>query len=230
MSFRWNWSYVKITKDAMEEKEEDSYSDSNLCSNDTMQTRHCSWRLLHLSRIGQPCVIAIIFISVVFLGIGLSAVIFHKASSSQNTLRHNNLCGNSTEDAISLGCSFNQLLWAWLPAHCPHYANEDFTKAENWTYYQDFHGNGEISSEHVIEAMDKGIKLWTQQREHVSHCVFMFLGLGQVIRDGSPYTEKLTDYTHIKHCVELILEVVRQDSDWHNITTSVPGVDYNSSC
>lgn len=228
---RWNWSYSKITVDLPEKKDQDSCEDSNVCSNETTQTRKSPWMPMHLSRTSQSLLITIVLIFVVVLGIGLPASLLIKSSSSQTTSQHHpNRCGNSTQEAISLGCSFNQLMWAWYPAQCPHYADQDFIKAENWTYYQDFHGNGKISAEHVIEAMDNGITLWTQQREHVTHCVFMFLSLGQIFRDGTAYTERMTNYAHIEHCVDIILEVVRKDRDWQKITTSVPQVDYSASC
>ncbi|KAI4170496.1 MAG: hypothetical protein LQ346_008848, partial [Caloplaca aetnensis] len=51
-------------------------------------------------------------------------------------------CGTSSAQAIALNCTFDQLMWAWYPSHCPHYANDAFAAAAlddgaPWQFYLD---------------------------------------------------------------------------------------------
>ncbi|KAH7386597.1 hypothetical protein BKA64DRAFT_546491, partial [Cadophora sp. MPI-SDFR-AT-0126] len=136
-------------------------------------------------------------------------------------------CGNSSAEARSLGCSFDQLMWAWYPPSCPHYANEKFVAAEPgkpWRYYDNlYHGKAVFAEDdNWAEILDSGVQLWGERREHLTHCVYMFLSAGEIIWGGGKYVPKLVSSEHFEHCVAILLDALRQDSTWFNIETSVP--------
>ena len=140
-------------------------------------------------------------------------------------------CGNSSKEALIQGCSFDQLTWAWYPPECPHYANPEFVKEESWTFYLDKEGTTPAVGEDWRKAMDNEIGLWGERREHLSHCVYMMLSAGQIVRGGTPYAAKLVDEEHLDHCAHLLLETLRKyDPEWHSMETKVPPVDYSVSC
>lgn len=139
-------------------------------------------------------------------------------------------CGNSSAEAISRGCSFDQLTWSWYPPHCPHYANEEFTRAEAWTFFLDNQGEQEATGDWWRKAMDNEVRLWGQRREHLTHCVYLMLSVAQVVRDKTPAATKMLEYKHLQHCADFMLEALRQDKDWDRIDTRVPYVDYDIEC
>ena len=142
-------------------------------------------------------------------------------------------CGNSSAEAHALGCTFDQLMWAWYPPHCPHYANDEYLHAEPeqpWRFYTDPYKKTLASGEDWVSALDNKVPVWGERREHLTHCVYMYLSLGQIIRDGTRYTPRQVDYEHLEHCASLLLESLRNDTDWNQIQTKAPHVFYDQDC
>ena len=156
-------------------------------------------------------------------------LLFINAKSSDKTWSTNS-CGKTETEAIALNCTFDQLTWSWYPPNCPHYANNEFLEAGNWTYYMDGLGNEVATGVNWTKAMNNEVELYTEEREHATHCIYMFLSVAQLVRDKTPSTQKIRDYGHMKHCADMILEILRKDDDWYKITTGVPPVNYQQSC
>ncbi|EGP86380.1 uncharacterized protein MYCGRDRAFT_44190 [Zymoseptoria tritici IPO323] len=139
-------------------------------------------------------------------------------------------CGNSSAQALKAGCTFDQLLWAWLPPDCPEYANQEFMKAGDWRYYLDPLGKQRATGASWTAAMDNEINLWGEKGEHLSHCVFMFLSLGRIVHDGTAYPPRLVSNEHLDHCAEYLLEALRKGDDWQTMENSVGKVSYEEYC
>jgi hypothetical protein len=155
------------------------------------------------------------------------------ANNKENSMAEsiaNGLCGNSSSEAKALGCTFDQLTWSWYPSSCPHYANDEFINAEKWTFYLDKYGHQQPSDKDWERVMDNKLRLYGERREHITHCVYLMLSVGQIMRDGTPYAKKLLDYEHLAHCAELMLSTLRKDKHWHSMDTLVPFVDYDVTC
>lgn len=151
-----------------------------------------------------------------------------KVGAANNTPAR--LCGNSSDEAAALGCTWDQLTWSWYPPTCPHYANQEFLAAERWKFYTDPLGKNEAVGESWVNALDNKQDLWGERREHRTHCVYMFLSLGQIIRDKTPFPPKLVEYEHLKHCADLILEALKKDKEWTSIDTKVGKASYDQHC
>ncbi|KAA8647076.1 uncharacterized protein ATNIH1004_005759 [Aspergillus tanneri] len=169
-----------------------------------------------------------ICIFTMLISLGLYGVLTQKDRKSKNS--PSRPCGNSSSEAMSLGCTFDHLTWSWYPPNCPHYANDEFIHAEHWKYYFDPQGRREAVGKEFYKALDTGVDLYTERREHTSHCVFLFLSLGQIIRDATPYPPILVQYEHVLHCSEMVLKALRRDEDWHKIDTHVGNVSYDVVC
>lgn len=139
-------------------------------------------------------------------------------------------CGNSSAEALEAGCTFNQLLWAWLPPDCPDYANQEFIKAGDWRYYTDTHGTQRATGEAWTAAMNNEIKLYGEKGEHLSHCVFMFWSLGKIVHEGTSYPPRLVSNEHLDHCVEYLLDELRRGDGWQKMENSVGRVSYEEYC
>lgn len=177
-------------------------------------------------------------VAIAFFGsilFGLLGLYQYLATRNSSTYRDEvpNPCGNSTAEALALGCKFDQLMWAWYPAHCPHYANDDFLNAEPdqpWQFYINPYTRQVANEEEWVDAMDNKVRIYGERREHLTHCVFMFLSLGQIIRDGTKYTPRQVEYPHLQHCAELLLDALRNDTHWYDVQTQAPHVLYNQDC
>jgi hypothetical protein len=223
-----NWSYTKVKPELPTEKlagSADNAAEPDIPAFADNGTRRRRRRDLTI------CLVAVSITLAIIIGIGTFRTQAAIKSSETPSTTNDWLCGNSSAEAISRGCSFDQLAWSWLPDYCPHYANEEFIEAENWKYYFDQHGEAEVGNhDALMKALDSHAQLWTQRREHATHCVFLFLSLGQIIRDGTRYTDKLTRYKHVLHCAQIILETMRDTKGWYDINTAVPDVDFDVDC
>ncbi|KAH8810810.1 hypothetical protein F5884DRAFT_780454 [Xylogone sp. PMI_703] len=124
-------------------------------------------------------------------------------------------CGNSTTEAISLGCKFDSLAAAWLPPYC---RDEDLT-AEfersgpgsngEWTYFADAYHKVPMSMDQVAALADnQSAEVMMTRDWHVSHCLFYWKKLyRQRFRqaDGGIIEPSFDTETHINHCMGVIL-------------------------
>ncbi|KAG8622764.1 hypothetical protein KVT40_009275 [Elsinoe batatas] len=138
-------------------------------------------------------------------------------------------CGNTSAEAIAAGCTWDQLTWAWYPPHCPHYANEEFVAADDWKFFSDPWGT-EANSSMWDRGLNNQVQLFSRHGEHLTHCVYLLLSMGQIVRDGTPATPKLRNYEHLEHCVEMLMPVVRADANYSMINTKTPAVPYQEYC
>jgi hypothetical protein len=78
-------------------------------------------------------------------------------------------CGESVEEAVHKGCTFDQLIKTWLPQDCPRYGLEEHLSvaavAENetggrWRYYRDREGAREVSITELARSMYSSLSLF----------------------------------------------------------------------
>lgn len=78
--------------------------------------------------------------------------------------------------------------------------------------------------------MNNEIILWGEKGEHLSHCVFMFLSLGQIIHEGTLYPPRLVSAEHLDHCANFLLEELKKGEGWQAMENSVGKVSYDEYC
>jgi hypothetical protein len=153
-------------------------------------------------------------------------------SSTSKTNNKPHPCGNSSAQARELGCSFNQLTWTWLPPNCPSYANDLFMSTEErpWVYWEDLGQTRVVEGDVWEQVLNGELRIFGERREHVTHCIFLLLTYAQIIRDGTPYFEKLAQYEHAKHCTDILLEIVRKEPGWNDVQTFAGTVSFDQYC
>lgn len=168
----------------------------------------------------------------------------HLKAPTETTQPHHP-CGTSSAQAIALNCTFDQLMWAWYPPHCPHYANDAFLTAAlddgaPWQFYLDPKKEVPAEGENWRRMLDNEVDgVYGERREHVSHCVYMFLGVGMVLKERDEgregrATERAVDYEHLEHCAGVLMEALRHGADtergWWDVQTKAPKVFYDQDC
>src|SRR4051812_2353235 len=88
-------------------------------------------------------------------------------------------CGNSVEEALALGCTFDPLSLAWLPSYFPRDVAHEFVEAAGngtkWRYWMDKEGAKELRGIDELARIAPKVLYWTTVREHMNHCVYMLL-------------------------------------------------------
>lgn len=217
----WNWSYQRLSTDTDSvEKQPENTDDEN--ERQPVNIQQYQRTKLALRNYIVYLLVAIGGIAIL-VGFGVSGQ--HRRGDSSPRL-----CGNSSAEALSLGCTFDQLTWSWYPPKCPHYANDEFLSFEQWNYYDDRHNKIPVSAENWTRALDNKQKLWGERGDHLTHCVFLFLSEGQIIRDATPMPSKLVEYEHLVHCSKYLLKALRKDPTWHSLETLVPDAQFDVYC
>lgn len=140
------------------------------------------------------------------------------------------LCGNTAAEARALGCTLDNMTWSWLSPSCPRYASVEFEQVEDFVYFSDPVSRIAVSGEDWEKAINNEIPLYTERREHVSHCVYTFLSLAQIIRDGTETYPKLSSYAHMEHCVAVVMESLKRDKDWRKIDADMGEILFDEGC
>jgi hypothetical protein len=129
-------------------------------------------------------------------------------------------CGNTSAEAYGLGCSFDQLMWAWFPPYCPHYANEDYLSVMPWSWYTDAHLKTRIQPAQWSQVLDNNITVYGEEQEHNTHCLHMLFRA----------VPKHTDMEHLEHCVHALEAVILRDDMRFKITTKAGRVSFDQDC
>ncbi|EXU96652.1 hypothetical protein X797_010328 [Metarhizium robertsii] len=122
-------------------------------------------------------------------------------------------CGNSTAEAVQLGCKYDSLAAAWLPEHC----RDDELTAEfersgpgpggKWTYWADGNHTQEISIEEIAKMAD-----YTDRRFHMTghwhviHCIFYWRKEQRARFNGKTVEPRSYSEAHSKHCGKIFLD------------------------
>jgi hypothetical protein len=111
-------------------------------------------------------------------------------------------CGNSTFEAIALGCQFDNLSGSWVHASCYDAQITAEHDSWGWTYFRDRNGTEEIDSQSLPTSV--GQNVWTIRREHYVHCALSLRKLHKAILNDGMIEEMYLDYNHTTHCTDLL--------------------------
>ena len=124
-------------------------------------------------------------------------------------------CGNSTAEAISLGCKYDSLAAAWLPEHC----RDDDLTAEfetvgpgpngSWIYWADSNHTEVVSVEEIAAMADNSSARFHMSYDwHVYHCIFYWRKQYRSRFNGITVEPRDDSEEHILHCGKVITNKV----------------------
>ncbi|XWX00242.1 hypothetical protein V2A60_008262 [Cordyceps javanica] len=122
-------------------------------------------------------------------------------------------CGNSTAEALALGCKYDSLAATWLPEHC---RNDELT-AEfetsgpgpngEWTYRTDAAHTEEISLTDIAKMVDnQELRFHMSGHWHVVHCIFYWRKKHRARFNDKMVEPRSDNEKHIKHCGKITLD------------------------
>lgn len=122
-------------------------------------------------------------------------------------------CGDSSKEALQMGCTFVPLSAAWLPPKCRDEQLEaEFDRTGpgpngEWTYYRYPNLTGELTLTEMGELADvPGALLYMPWEWHVMHCVYFWKKLFRMSQTGAIMEPRFDTVLHIDHCASEFLE------------------------
>lgn len=121
-------------------------------------------------------------------------------------------CGETIEEAVGRGCTFDPLTVTWLPAQCSRAGTDEFLAAKRndnslWKYYLDGNGTAEVAN--LGSRLGDRI-YWTTKGEHLSHCAYILIRGAEAQQSGH----------HTRHCALFLLEAARSVPDFDEVNTA----------
>lgn len=117
-------------------------------------------------------------------------------------------CGNSPAEAISLGCNFDIISFAWLPARCfDQELMDEFMAVHDWKWFLDRDGQHSVDLASV--AAGGYDELYVTQEYHMYHCTYMWRKMHRAILAGTVLDGYIGDMHHTAHCETMILDRTR---------------------
>ena len=133
----------------------------------------------------------------------------------------------STAEARSLGCEFDVLANAWVPAQCID--RETLTRYKErgtWTAYANQEGTELVDAEDIPERE----QYYTTRWDHAVHCAFVWQKQHRGYLTGGLHMDAMSaSYNHTVHCSEVFLSMA--EADPKNLNEIVTRVEIGfSSC
>ncbi|KAJ5774137.1 hypothetical protein N7457_009033 [Penicillium paradoxum] len=120
-------------------------------------------------------------------------------------------CGNSTEEARKLGCTYDPLAGCWLHEECPHDFTHEFAHFHNgkpFVYFYDEEATKPMKD--YTEVGDNPDFYWTEVREHLVHCLYLLRRGHDVHMRGDRLDNMLGDLEHVDHCTNMLANWLRR--------------------
>ncbi|KAG4435261.1 hypothetical protein IFR05_009257 [Cadophora sp. M221] len=117
-------------------------------------------------------------------------------------------CGNSSQEALAMGCRYDVIAATWSPPQC-HDQDllDEMLSQGSWTWFTDKEHTQEVSQD-VAVAGDFWI-LYPLYDFHVAHCLHLWRKLHKAVLNKSGIDDDLWKYGHTDHCVNLIMNYTR---------------------
>ena len=122
-------------------------------------------------------------------------------------------CGQSIEEATSLGCQFDELVGDWLPPDCSRIGSAEYLAfgGGSWDYWADQNGTTPTPD---LSKLSGGSKWWTTDGAHLAHCAFMLVRVADAYHNGLRIDEdKAGNMNHTWHCARFLLNAAMKSPD-----------------
>lgn len=101
------------------------------------------------------------------------------------------------------------------------------------------------------EVLDGERTVLSERREHLTHCIFMYVSLAHLLDSGGTYWERLIELEHHEHCAKMLLGAIREgyglnqgqlktrgdsgmwegdDGGWESLNSMIGGASFDQDC
>ena len=176
--------------------------------------RYCNYRLNQTCRYFVLTMLSIItgFLLAIFSSNAFlhPATTIKKGSSSSSTASN---CGNSSTEALSLGCEFDVMRYAWVQPACYNATlSSSMFAAGDWFWSLDDERTQSIPVSDIQSARYETV--YTNDTYHVAHCVYVWKLQIQALLQADVVDDDILNEDHTEHC---IMELTRERFDWEYV-------------
>ncbi|ETI25969.1 hypothetical protein G647_02746 [Cladophialophora carrionii CBS 160.54] len=108
-------------------------------------------------------------------------------------------CGSSATEAVSRGCVFDVMEFAWVPSRCfDGELLEDFLALRDWEWYLDAAATEAADKDAV--AQGRHDEVFVTQQYHIYHCTYMWRKMHRAFLAGDVLDGYIADTHHTAHC------------------------------
>jgi hypothetical protein len=157
----------------------------------------------------------------------------NETSSKPGTSSGHANCGNSVEEARSLGCIYDMMGQSWIPAPCYQPAiSEKYFTLSNWTYWTPM--SSALETDRAARGRDNFLQLpaaevakgtyqflWTTNEFHVAHCLYAWELYMNAVEKGLVVDTQARGSRHAAHCSRFAFFVASGDYDKDAIETEI---------
>ncbi|KAH7386590.1 hypothetical protein BKA64DRAFT_581059 [Cadophora sp. MPI-SDFR-AT-0126] len=140
----------------------------------------------------------------------ITAVVFSLAAvyvylDRRNSTQNPESCGISAADAVSLGCHFDVISFAWLPEACyDGELSQQFLALRDWEWFLDSGGMHAVEMGSVL-AGDYS-QLYVTQEYHMYHCTYMWRKMHRAALRGAVLDGYIRSMMHTEHCELMLMD------------------------
>ena len=133
------------------------------------------------------------------------------------------VCGNSTAEAMAMGCKYDILTGGWLPTKCMDYESiEEYQSDGSWFGFADEARTKRLT----IEEMSQLDFYYTSERDHIQHCANLWRKQFRAWTDGRKNIDTIiANKEHTFHCSQYMIDMTDRGPDLWNEPIKV-FVDY----
>jgi hypothetical protein len=128
-------------------------------------------------------------------------------------------CGHSVEEAEARGCEYDILNNHWIPAKCiDEFSIREYQSDGSWFGYADKNHTELLD----IKAMGRTPVYYTNERDHIVHCSFLWRKQFRAFMEGRKYLDSIiVDEEHTMHCSEFLIKMSEWGPDFRKMPIEV---------
>jgi hypothetical protein len=108
-------------------------------------------------------------------------------------------CGSSAAEAVSRGCAFDVMEFAWVPSRCfDQDLMNDFLALSDWQWYVDAAGTEPADKDAIAHGHYD--EVFVTQQYHIYHCTYMWRKMHRAFLAGAVVDGYIADTHHTAHC------------------------------
>ncbi|KAK3696660.1 hypothetical protein LTR37_017841 [Vermiconidia calcicola] len=142
-------------------------------------------------------------------------------------------CGNSNQEAITMGCIYDHIAVDWLPPSCVdnELVNEFDASGPGvdgtWPYYElnSAYRYAPINASDIDLYAIEGKDYYATPEWHVAHCLFIWRKEFRASSEAKTIEPWNNKEAHIVHCSDYILRAIRSNVGLDDVDTYIPGRD-----
>ncbi|KAK0124177.1 hypothetical protein ONS95_009159 [Cadophora gregata] len=144
------------------------------------------------------------FFAAVLLLVSLSEAFLWSRYEKPNGQPDNTItlkCGKTPEEARSLGCQLDVMVYAWTPPPCLNNTHAlMYFHSQKWPFWKHENRTEEIPAEDILAG--KYERYFSTWPFHGAHCQYLLSRNLQVLPTGGPLNDYMRDREHNTHCFD----------------------------